>query len=163
MKLAALFALAASFFVSSTPVHVSAGTQYRCNGMVQFRPCGQDIATGRPVRTKSSSVQLRTDIPRFDVSTTALSRGSQAYAEVLNQSMSPYGASTGQWRGTLRGNGNIRLQLLWFRDGVLSTTRSMGNVKLVHKTTSFAFRTSVPHGSGWSWKIAALASPFASS
>ncbi|MBN8548834.1 MAG: hypothetical protein J0M12_05930 [Deltaproteobacteria bacterium] len=142
----------------STPA--AAGTQYRCNGMVQYRPCGQEIATGRTTRSKTAAApSLRTDVPRYDVSPRAFSKNTGAYAEVLNQSMSPIGASTAQWRGSLRGNGSIRLQLLWYRDGVLSMTRSMGVVKLVHKTTSFAFRTSVPRGPGWSWKVAALASP----
>ena len=161
MKVSLVFAIISSLNIFSTPAKVMAGPPYRCNGMVQFRPCGQPLATGRPVRPNSASVQLRPDIPRYDVSPAALSRGSSPYAEVLQQSMSPLGGATAQWRGSLRGNGKIQLQLLWFRDGVLATTRSMGTVKLVHKVTSFAFRTSVPRGPGWTWKIAAHASPYA--
>lgn len=161
MKLTLLFTLLTSLNLFSAPAKVVASPSYRCDGMIQYRPCGQALATGRPSRTGSNKVHLRSDIPRYDLSPAALSKGSSPYAEVLEQTMSPLGSSTGQWRGSLRGNGRIQLQLQWFRDGVLNSTRAMGTVKLVHKVTSFAFRTSLPRGPGWTWKISALASPFA--
>lgn len=160
MKFTLLFALAASLNIFSIPTKVIAGPPVRCDGMVQFRPCGQKLATGRPV-PRANTFTTQKSAPRYDISPAALSHGSAPYVEVLSQSMSPLGSTTGQWRGSLRGNGSIKLQLQWFRDGVLSSTRSMGTVKLVHKITSFAFRTTLPRGAGWTWKIAAHAGPYA--
>jgi hypothetical protein len=150
------------------PALSSAAPIYRCDGKVQFRPCDQPLAVGHVKKKKFVEVNFRQDTPRYTprrdfmpkptASRLTLTSNSGFYAEVIDQRMSPLNASTGQWKGTLRGNGNVRLQLHWFRNGLLDSIRSMGSVKLLNKMTSFAFRTSLPRGQGWSWKLAAIAS-----
>lgn len=140
-------ALFTSSWCFAAPVH-------RCNGVVQLRPCGQPLRTTRKVVSRP----IQKDFPRYDLSPTAhTTHAAGPYAEILTQSMSKLAEKLGQWSGTLRGNGSVQLQLLWFRNGILSSSNYMGTVKLVHKTTSFAFRTALPPGQGWSWKLAAAA------
>lgn len=132
----------------------------RCNGIIQYRPCGQELANGSGNRKARAALPNRSSAkasPRADLFLARSRTASQFYAEVVKQTMSPLANSIGQWRGTLRGNGVVHLRLLWYRNGLLSSTRYMGTVKLVNKVTSFAFRSSFPHGSGWTWKVAAYA------
>ncbi len=131
----------------------------RCNGVIQFRPCGQPIATGkrRTITAVPLSAALLGETPRYALPAPRTKSADGSYAEVISQTMSPMSSSLGQWRGTLRGNGTVYLRLLWYRNGLLSAARSMGVVKLIDKSTKFAFRSSFPNGSGWTWKVAAYA------
>lgn len=141
------------------------GQPVRCNGMVQFRPCGQPLANGRS-EEKPLLRPLRNESPRYDFSPSKYQKevrgkqqpGSQEnYAEVLSQKMSVLKGSLGQWKGEIRGNGNVHLKLLWYRDGILSSIRYMGSINLSNKSTRYAFQSSFPRGPGWSWKVAAYA------
>ena len=129
----------------------------RCNGLIQFRPCGQELAAGKQRLVKAHPVTIR-ETPRYALPAPRSKTSDGSYAEVVSQSMSLVGPTIGQWRGILRGNGTVHLRLLWYRNGLLSSARSMGVVRLIDKSTKFSFRTTFPAGAGWTWKVAAYAS-----
>ncbi|MFM1846674.1 MAG: hypothetical protein RL417_148 [Pseudomonadota bacterium] len=128
---------------------------YRCNGMIQFYPCGQDLFKKRPAPlTSRREVSSRSDI-RARAALGGDTPG--AYAEVVKKSYQRAG-SQGWWRGTVKGNGQVHLQLQILRNGLVESTRYMGNVLLKDKATWFSFKSPLPAGSGWSWDIRAFAS-----
>ena len=132
---------------SVAPVAADAQRQYRCNGMIKYYPCDQDLFKRRSP-TVPRDPRAR---PRLQQSTGEL------FAEVLQQSYQPAGAQ-GWWRGTVRGKGRVHLQLQILRNGAVESTRYMGNVVLQGKSTWFSFKSPVPAGRGWSWLVVASAS-----
>jgi len=136
---------------------VEAQRVYRCNGMIQYYPCGQDLFKKRTTTTGSSSVAPR--LPDDVRARAALGGNSTpgAYAEIVKKSDQKAG-NQGWWRGTVRGKGQIHLQLQILRNGLVESTRYMGNVFLKDKSTWFSFKSALPSGKGWSWDIQAFAS-----
>ena len=65
----------------------------------------------------------------------------------------------GSWQGYIVGTGHFRLQLSIMRNGVVESTRLIGRVQRDpgERPTSFAFRSAIPPGNGWSWRITAQA------
>ena len=128
---------------------------FRCNGMVQFYPCGQDLFKKRPTTKSPTIVPGRSSSePRARAALPAPSP--DAYAEIVRKSYQRAG-SQGWWRGTVKGNGQVHLQLDILRNGVIESTRYMGNVLLKNKSTWFSFKSPLPRGQGWSWNIRAFA------
>ncbi|MDC0357630.1 hypothetical protein OAO01_02360 [Oligoflexia bacterium] len=131
------------------PGLVSASTLYRCNGLVQYRPCSQPFSY---VEQNAAVPKLRT------ISYTRKTRvkhNKPAVGKVLTQSYRRISKRQGLWKGRINGKGDIRLRLLIFRNGALESTRYMGNVYLTptDNSISFNFRSSLPRGSNWSWKV----------
>ena len=63
----------------------------------------------------------------------------------------------GSWQGHIVGAGHFLLQLSIIRNGVVESTRLIGRIQrdAGEKPTSFAFRSAIPPGNGWSWRITA--------
>lgn len=128
---------------------------FRCNGMVQFYPCGQELFKKRPTTRSTSTLTPRpTGDPRARAALTG--PGPDAYAEIVKKSYQKSG-SQGWWRGTVKGNGQVHLQLEILRHGAIESTRYMGHVVLKNKSTWFSFKSPLPRGQGWSWDIRAYA------
>jgi len=117
---------------------------YRCDGRVQYRPCGDDGGFA-PLRFGSAT-------PRAQLSRAQFPR-------VVKESFKRLSADMGNWRGVIEGHGKISLKLRVFRNGEVESERFMGSVVLPKlKTTTFTFNSSLPPGSGWTWKVVAIGS-----
>ena len=135
-------------------VSAEAQRQYRCSGMVQYYPCGQTLF--KP-RMSAGGVRPNAAKTGGDGARSPFEEDPSKYAEVTKQSYQRAGAQ-GWWRGTVRGNGQVHLQLQIMRNGAVESTRYMGNVHLNDKATWFSFKSPLPNGQGWSWNIRAFAS-----
>ncbi len=116
---------------------------YRCNGMVQFRPC-------------SSAAQIKLPGQAPKAMPHHLKKPSiKSTAKLLSSSYTALRGQKGQWRGYLAGKGLARLTLDIFQNGKRITSRYMGKVKLTpkDKRVSFAFESPTPKGRNWTWAI----------
>lgn len=142
----------------SSPEPAHAVRLYRCNGMVQQRPCTQSIEdiTGRrviegsPKRTRPLP-SIMNEQPRFSFDRSKL------YARVISHSFQKLSPREGQWRGKIEGNGEVHLVLEWFDSDALVERSAMGSVTLKASSTSFGFRTALPRSPLWTWKLSAYA------
>ena len=78
------------------------------------------------------------------------------YAEIVQSSYQKITKSKrqyGQWKGVIKGNGEVHMALIISRNGKVELNRYMGKVILQKNQTIFNFITSPPQGSNWSWKI----------
>ena len=82
------------------------------------------------------------------------------YAEISRTAFERVSPSEGRWRGFVRGNGRIRLELLIIRAGKVEYSHSIGFVQMKdgERPVLFNFRGPLPRGRAWSWKIGARAS-----
>lgn len=157
-----------------SPSVLQAAHQFRCNGKVQYRPCSTPVANGKlaakrePKRTLTGALtQLgntwrarpRSDFSSGDVLANANDVRGPIYAKVMQQSYARLSAREGQWRGVVRGNGDIHLTLQILRSGDVVASRYMGHVQLVEKSTSFNYKSVPPPGGDWGWRILASARP----
>lgn len=136
-----------------------AARQYRCGGRVQYRPCAQS-----EVRDSRMSQSAYQNLVRAEQN---LVRGSlkyqkdmqgdskHIYSEIVESSFRhlPNRKNTAQWRGIVRGNGDIHLNLLITRNGVVEINRYMGHIKLKDDQTIFNFVSTPPKGNDWTWQI----------
>ena len=79
------------------------------------------------------------------------------FAEVETSTYQVAAKNQGWWRGTVRGNGLVELELHIFRPGKAAEARSIGQVPLKNHATWFSFKSPRPAGSKWTWKILARA------
>lgn len=107
---------------------------YRCYGRVQYRPCTSVNSQGQSHAAKVAS---------------------RTYAKVLRSEFSELPAQEGIWRGSIAGNGTVHLRLVIKKNGIIQSSRYMGNIALADKSTTFAFRSVTPPGDDWSWDIVA--------
>ncbi len=131
----------------SHPELVSASKQYRCYGMVQYRPCDPNPPPERPAMRRRPDPRAH-----FNIDTANLK-----YAKVLSSNLKKVSAMDGVWGGRVEGNGTVHLELQIYRGGALESKRYMGHVPLKNKSTAFRFRSVMPNGPAWSWKIVASA------
>ncbi len=125
--------------------------QYRCNGLVQYRPC-------EPIDEQDSISAARVANRSSRLNKPALASTDLFFAKVLEQTYKPGKARLGTWSGKIRGNGDISLHLQLLRNGQVDETRYMGHVFLPNKSTTFRFKSSVPADNDWSWRVLASAS-----
>jgi hypothetical protein len=145
-QLASIATLSLVMPLLSLPAAVDAQRQYRCQGVVRYYPCGQELFKRRSTPV-TGEARAR---PRLITADDGL------FAEVTTQTYRPAGMQ-GWWRGTVRGNGRVHLNLQILRNGSIESTRYMGNVFLRGKSTWFSFKGPVPRGDGWSWNVVASA------
>lgn len=108
---------------------------HRCNGRIQYRPCTVEVSKSMPRPMRSSSPN--------------------EYARVVSSEFSELPRREGVWRGSVAGNGRVHLRLLIRKNGIIQSSRYMGNVDLADRSTTFAFRSVTPPGKDWSWDIEA--------
>lgn len=136
-----------------------AATQYRCNGRVQYRPCIGKVPASSAYRALNQSQQnlLKASF-NYQKQMAEATKG--AFADVVSSSYRKMprqnSRNYGQWRGIVRGNGDIHLRLQIERNGV-QTDRYMGRVKLNQDQTSFNFISTPPKEKNWTWKVLAVA------
>lgn len=122
--------------------------QYRCNGMVQYRPCEEKSSSHSAFQQPINEVKTKNRVgitgPR--------------YAKVKSQYFSKESKDHGLWKGVIRGNGFVELSLNIFRHGELESKRFMGHLWLANKDSSYRFRSVLPQGKDWTWKVEATAS-----
>ena len=75
------------------------------------------------------------------------------YAFITEQSFAALPQQQGLWRGKVKGNGRVHLKLEIFKEGKVIMSRYMGNVFLINKSSTFAFKTTLPSENGWRWRI----------
>lgn len=130
--------------------------QYRCNGRVQYQPCldSNDSTTTANATLQNaqrklfrSNIQLKRKI----------TKDPGLYAEVVSSNFRRRESIDGQWRGRVRGNGDIHMTLQILRANTVESTRYMGHVALTNGETSFNFISAAPKGTDWTWRILALA------
>lgn len=122
----------------SSASFVEAQKLYRCDGYVQYRPCGQSLGRNR------TSVRA---MPR----PAAINDG---YPKVVRESFRKINHQYGNWRGEIKGRGKIILRLQVYRNGVVESDNFMGSVVLPQlKSTTFSYSSIVPPGTGWTWKV----------
>ena len=77
-------------------------------------------------------------------------------ARVLEQYFKRLSTSDGLWSGRVEGEGKVNLELHILRDGAVESRRYMGNVELANSSSGFKFRSSLPKGPGWEWRVIAF-------
>lgn len=137
------------------PTSGSARTLYRCEGRVQFRPCEQSFSNST---TRSARAELALPMkssPTTERITPRAQYGANAFSKVIKQSYSRLSKNQGLWKGRVAGNGKVHLTLQIFRNGILESSRYMGNVLLnpTDRSISFHFKSYLPKGNDWTWKI----------
>ncbi|MBX7143162.1 MAG: hypothetical protein K1X79_01805 [Oligoflexia bacterium] len=155
-KLANILIIATLVVGTASPAH--AIRLYRCNGMIQQRPCSQSIEdiTGRRVIQPSAvrrhlPAPIEAEQPRFSFDRSKL------YARVISHSFQRLNSREGKWQGKIEGNGEVHLVLEWFEAEALMERNAMGSVTLKDSATSFGFRTALPRESNWTWRLSAYA------
>lgn len=139
--------------VLSVPADGFALKQYRCDGRVQFRPCGDEIAGPRIISESKTSRRRAPD--RDPISENI---PGERFARVDDPTYSQMNGTTGMWRGRIQGNGKIALVLQILQNGNLIEARQMGETYLMNASTTFAFTSPIPRTAGWSWNVVAKAS-----
>jgi len=128
-----------------------AARQYRCNGMVQYHPCDQDLYGERTPQKQNTNITTQKIHYTPPQHTKVMARHQEVL--VSEQSFTPISATLGMWKGRVQGAGKIHLHLQIHRNGALESVRYMGNISLNDKSSSFSIRSSIPSGNGWSWRL----------
>lgn len=139
-----------------SPDFAWAQRQYRCDGVVQYRPCDEPLENYSP----PSKLQRTYPVPPPSAKgiVRAASRNSRGYyAKIREQSLFKLPGNMGNWKGSVEGNGQVHLNLRIYRNGSIESTRYMGSVPLKNNDTTFSFKTVLPQGKGWTWKVLAFA------
>ncbi len=149
-----LLAVTLAFMVGEA----AAGT-FRCNGKVQFRPCGHPVADGKLAFEKVTLPRLQIKQIRPETvkapERASLSIARPAIIEV--KSFERVGKRDGLWRGFVTGKGNVRLNLKFAKSGRIQEERAVGQIYLSrYKTTTFTVRTALPKGRNLTWHIEAF-------
>lgn len=113
---------------------VHALRMHRCSGKIQYRPCPAGVTS---LATRGRSISAPN------------------YARVISSEFSELPKHEGIWRGAVAGNGTVHLRLFIKKNGVVQSSRYMGNIDLDDHSTTFAFRSVTPKGKDWSWDIVA--------
>ncbi|MGI6525308.1 MAG: hypothetical protein ACOX2O_08495 [Bdellovibrionota bacterium] len=87
-------------------------------------------------------------------------RPHRPYVKILYLSFQRTASNRGIWKGAIKGHGDVSLHLNILNNGVLHSSRYMGNVRQHYdeRPTSFKFIGSTPKERNWTWKIVAKAS-----
>lgn len=99
-----------------------------------------------PLGTSKPSKRSRTAPPSAGIT-------GNRFVEILDSWYKPVSSVDGIWKGKLKGNGKIALELQIYRNGALEVTRSMGETILDNTSTTFTFVSAPPRGEGWTWNI----------
>lgn len=138
------------------PLNGCAITQYRCDGKVQYRPCGERLHRyERNVYTPKQATKPE-DVDMEQVRAAkrwplASSRG----LEVVNAAFHPLPGARGMWKGRVRGSGKIGLRLIITREDKVVANRFMGAITLRGPSSSYRYIGSVPRSPGWDWRVVA--------
>ncbi len=128
------------------PLNASAQFKRRvcANGHVQYSKCPEE----NKKFTNKKLPQIRSFVPMQQNST----------AEINRVSFKKLDSKFGLWKGYLKGNGEVALKLEILRNGDVYDTRFIGKVWISQndKPTKFNFKSALPNGSDWSWRIVNL-------
>lgn len=135
----------------------SAAKQYRCNGKVQYKPCAINLKSNSPYQALSES-QRNLVKASYKYQKEMSESADRIFAEVVESSYRKLNDSRnyGQWRGVVRGNGDVHLVLAINKNGKV-TNKYMGHVKLKKDQTIFNFISTPPSGKNWNWQVLARA------
>jgi len=139
------------------PERVIAARMYRCGSVagvrIQDRPC-----TVRVPRRPSAPLDIRASptIEAMNIEPPRAAFRSNGYAKILEPAFHKINSLDGLWSGRVEGNGLINLELQIVRHGVLESRRYMGNIELDNTSSGFKFRSVMPRGPGWGWKVVAF-------
>ena len=152
----------------------SASPPIRCNGRIQFRPCGEPYPNGAHLNLplEQSTAKLAADLLVPLPQTRPLSAKNYSpresgihYARIAKQEFRklPLRRSTrlegqsleGQWRGIVEGNGLVHMELRIERAGQVESTWYLGSVRLDRTSTFFSFKAPIPTDSDWTWDLVA--------
>ncbi|NMC62139.1 MAG: hypothetical protein GYA55_03130 [SAR324 cluster bacterium] len=120
--------------------------QYRCDGRVQYRPCGESFNGQIKALSALSSTRARWSPKKGR---------SGEEARVFEDSFERVSITEGLWKGRVAGDGKITLKLYIFKEGRILETRHIGSVELNNESTYFAFKSSLPRDRNWTWVIKA--------
>jgi hypothetical protein len=138
------------------PSSALASRQYRCNGRIQYRPCEVPAANAASPTPNTSARQTLGSLRRAPSNDPAIP--GLRYAKVHDTNFQRLGRRDGLWRGLVKGNGTVHLTLVLKRGDTVIDERYMGNVTLLDRETTFAFRSVLPTQHEWDWDISASAS-----
>ena len=145
------------------PTRLYASGPYRCNGRIQYEPCIQATQNRNYLKYKSATQALKasqTNALRasYKFQQEGKNYNGPLYAKIVSANYQKYSnkGGYGQWRGIIKGNGDIHLSLLLNKNGAPPESRYMGHVKLKEDQTSFNFISTPPQNKVWSWKILAV-------
>lgn len=129
--------------VGALGVLLAGAGPFRCDGQVQFRPCGQEMPDGQAARSRRS--QIMAGIKRLT-------------ARVEGETFRRVGRIEGIWRGFVRGHGPVHLRLQILEGSQVASDMAIGDVSLDSREppVRFTFKSVAPHGEKWSWRILAL-------
>src|SRR5262245_40624994 len=102
--------------IISLPLNVLAANQYHCNGKIQYRPCHGSSAAkvSKGSATKAlAAAQQNALKASFKYQKQMKEPSGAVYADIISAKYSKYPKRKGygQWRGVVKGNGDIHLQL----------------------------------------------------
>lgn len=135
--------IAIILLLSAAPLE--AARQYRCNEMIQYRPCEQKMDESTREQDGTGSAGGESGKRQLQTNT----------ARVFDDSFEALSEVEGIWRGKVAGKGFVKLNLHIFRNGHQIERRYMGGVELDGNSTYFAFKSSLPEGENWTWVIRA--------
>jgi hypothetical protein len=145
-----LAALTCTIIMRSTDVY--AAKQYRCAGRVQYRPCDSEA----PVyRNNKRSLKLSRPIPQHPKQSRDLPEPAKIDIPVAEEHLEKVSSRDGVWKGKIAGRGEVHLELQIYTDGALHSTRYMGKVVMGKKSTPFAFKSTLPLLTSWTWRVKA--------
>ena len=129
-------------------------TQYRCAGLIQYRPCNDDRAIPALVAQRESfqsAVRMNAALSvhaqmKIDVIPPTVFSTKYQYNSVK---------AVGVWTGFVHGEGPVILSLRLNIPGAPPEVRYMGKAVLRGKTSPFEFHSTPPKGSHWNWHISA--------
>lgn len=145
--------LLAVSIVLFAPHEAYALKSYRCDGKIQFRPCGTELPGSRIISQNSRSNR---DNPEIDPINAKIP--GTRFARIDEPTFSTHSKGTGMWKGFIEGNGKINLTLQILQNGELLESRAMGQTYLLNSKTTFTFTSPLPRVAGWTWNVVATAS-----
>ena len=115
------------------PTTASAAKLYRCNGVVQYRPCSETEAN-----TEDSQIGDKDEVEVSEIN----------FKELEN--------NLGYWKGTIKTNGRVNIWLIFKNPQNTVIQKKLIGIKQISKKLTFSFKTSLPNSENWNWQIRAF-------
>lgn len=150
LKIYLFFSLATLGFYNLSAYSI---TQYRCAGLIQYRPCNDDRAIPALLSQREKNANAQNINERIDRAQMKSDFDYPSIFSVTYQYNKQLGV--GIWRGYVLGEGPVELNLTLYSPDAPSESRYMGRVVLRGKSSPFEFHSAPPRSSKWNWHISA--------
>jgi len=138
----------AVIIIPAAPVYAKT---YRCEGLIQFRPCDVALHTPkRPVYVPNTNSSRRYS-PALD------RLGQFAAPQISKTTFKKLSNGEGIWRGFVSGVGKVALALQIKESGKKANHYSIGQLEILptENPVRFTYKSVVPRGANWTWRVVA--------